>query len=169
MKLSLKRTDDAATGSGINPKGKCITCLETDPEMVFFPCGHCVLCMVCWGKWDEIDKSEFNLPSLEDLIYEEDDDHLDFESWLNPVGLNDVVMVSDEPLPSPPLGELTTSQIEEVLTPTLVDLTASQINDAIEMEPNEPSTSEDTSKPVSTKCPMCMVVVEKAVKLYLPN
>lgn len=125
--------------------------------------------MGCWKEWNEIDKSKFNQPSLEDLIYEEDIEDLDFETWLDPVDSNDVVMVPDEPLPPPPLGELTTSQIEEVLTPTFVDLTASEINDAIEMEPNEPTTSANTSKSVPTKCPMCMVVVQQAVKLYLPN
>lgn len=53
----------------------CITCLSKKANCVIVPCGHCVLCMPCFDKWDGKDTSWFGLTQSGD----EDSDISDSE------------------------------------------------------------------------------------------
>lgn len=53
---------------------KCIACTTADSNCVHFPCGHCIFCMDCYDIWDKKDPERFDLYSLLDEDFIEDED-----------------------------------------------------------------------------------------------
>lgn len=56
---------------------QCLACIDKTPNVVHYPCGHCVFCMDCYPKWKSKDVTLFDIPEDEDddVIILDDEDH----------------------------------------------------------------------------------------------